>query len=289
MPEKLKIACLSFLVFTLLLISVGCKDMDESIDLPILMYHHFIDSGECKDNTEVSKERFEEQIAALKAAGYNTVSPQQLIEYVDNGEPLPKNPVFITMDDGYTSNVEIAAPILEKYRMCATVFIIGLTEGQTEYPHSGKPLDVPHMHYEDAADYIASGVLTIQSHTYDMHQRASHGFSGRDGVLALEGESEEAYTEALRADFGRSFQDIETALSEKPMALAYPYGLSSETSEKVLKEMGIKITLTTNYGVNHLSVGDPECLYKMNRCYVTDDMSGEDLIDLLESLKEPNI
>ena len=38
----------------------------------------------------------------------------EVLDYVDIGAPLPEKPVLITMDDGYTSNLEIAAPILEE-------------------------------------------------------------------------------------------------------------------------------------------------------------------------------
>lgn len=284
MLNRVKRLCLLCLTAAAALCFTACGTGKDSVKLPVLMYHHFIESGEITMYTVVTQERFEEQIAALHDAGYNAVSPQQLIDFVENDIPLPENPVYITMDDGYASNVELAAPILEKYDMCATVFVVGLTEGETEYPHSGKPLDPPRMCYEDAADYVASGVLTVQSHTYDMHQRKEYGFSGRDGVLQLKGESKAEYTAALKADFERSFQDIQADLGEKPMALAYPFGLCSGTSEKVLEEMGVKITLTTDYGVNRLKPGKPNCLRKMKRCYATEDMSGEDLVQMVDGL-----
>lgn len=81
--------------------------------LPVLMYHHF-DEEPGGSTMVVSPERFAEQMAALKQAGYTAVTPEQIVDYVDNGTPLPEKPVWISMDDGYQSNLTYAAPVLQR-------------------------------------------------------------------------------------------------------------------------------------------------------------------------------
>ena len=157
--------------------------------LPVLMYHHFAD--EAKEGTVVTPVRFREQMNALKEAGYQAVTIPQVIDYVENGAPLPARPILITMDDGYGSNLDTAAPILEETGMCATVFAIGINEGEEYYPHSGEPMWQERFAFEKAAPWVEKGIIDVQSHTFDMHQLASYGYSGRDGVLRLEGESDE--------------------------------------------------------------------------------------------------
>ena len=71
--------------------------------LPVLMYHHF-DEDTQGSKMIVSPERFSEQMQALADAGYTAVTPEQIVDYVDNGTPLPEKPVWISMDDGYESN-----------------------------------------------------------------------------------------------------------------------------------------------------------------------------------------
>ena len=66
--------------------------------LPVLMYHHF--AAAASEETVVSADRFREQMAALRSAGYTAVTLQQILDYVDDGTPLPEKPFLITMDDG---------------------------------------------------------------------------------------------------------------------------------------------------------------------------------------------
>ena len=167
--------------------------------LPVLMYHHF--AQESPYGTIVSFDKFREQMTALRDAGYETVTIPQIIDFVDGGPPLPDKPVLITMDDGYTSNLTDAAPVLEELGMNATVFVIGVNEGEEIYIHNGEPLSPPRFSYEEAAPWVEKGVIEIQSHTYDMHQWApfESGDQIRTSALPLAEETEEDYAAALAA------------------------------------------------------------------------------------------
>lgn len=249
----------------------------KSCRLPVLLYHHFDETVTA--DTVVSPERFREQMTALKEAGYTTVTLGQIAEYVDHGAPLPEKPVLITMDDGYTSNLTVAAPILEELGMCATVFLIGIYEGETLSPHSGNPLYPARFAYEDAREWVEKGVLELQSHTFDMHQRAGDGFSGRDGILPKDGEAEEQYRAALKADaaaFAAKMRehDPEAAI----LALAYPYGFFCDEARNVLEEAGICFTFTVAEHTNMLRIGDAGCLWDMGRFNVTNRDSGAELV-----------
>jgi peptidoglycan/xylan/chitin deacetylase (PgdA/CDA1 family) len=67
---------------------------------------------------------FENQLAELKAYGYNTLFFGQLYDHYMNGAELPENPIIITFDDGYESNYTLGYPVLKKYGMNACVFMI---------------------------------------------------------------------------------------------------------------------------------------------------------------------
>lgn len=252
--------------------------------LPILMYHHFEETSD--SGTVVSAARFREQMTALHEAGYQTVTIPQVIDYVKNGGSLPDKPVLITMDDGYTSNLTVAAPVLEELGMCATVFVIGVNEGEALYVHSGEPFWQARFAYEEAAGWVEKGVIDVQSHTFDMHQLASYGYSGRDGVLRMEGESEADYRQALLADF-RLFQERrEGTVSSDLVALAYPFGYYDEEADGLMKEAGYAVTITIDERINRLEQNDEGCLRMMGRFNVTDGVSGEELTARLDQYFE---
>ena len=248
--------------------------------LPVLMYHHFAD--EAKEGTVVTPVRFREQMNALKEAGYQAVTIPQVIDYVENGAPLPARPILITMDDGYGSNLDTAAPILEETGMCATVFAIGINEGEEYYPHSGEPMWQERFAFEKAAPWVEKGIIDVQSHTFDMHQLASYGYSGRDGVLRLEGESDEDYRQALLSDTEAFRQRRGNRVGTELLALAYPFGYYSEEADALLKEAGYAVTFTIDERPNYLSVHKGSCLRMMGRVNVTDWISGQELVQLLQ-------
>ncbi len=255
----------------------GLRRRGQSCRLPVLMYHHFVEGGEGLEGTVVSAGRFREQMTALRDQGFTAVTMAQVLDYVDGGGELPKRPVLITMDDGYTSSLTIAAPILEELGMCATVFVIGINEGQTVYAHSGEPLLPERFAYEEAAPWVEKGVLDLQCHTWDMHQLASYGFSGRDGLCPLEGEPEGAYAAAVAEDLELFRQRREGRVSTDLTALAYPFGFYSPWADECLYRGGIRATFTVEERENLLRRGDEGCLWRMGRYNVTQGWSGEAL------------
>ncbi len=254
----------------------------KSRKLTVLMYHHF-------DKTEnsylvVSKSRFREQLTALNEAGYNVVTINEVIDFVEGDGKLPAKSLLITMDDGYTSNLEIAAPVLEELSMNATVFVIGVNEGRDTYIHSGETLSPPRFDYSQAEPWVKKGVMNIQSHTYDLHQRAEYGFSGREGVLPKENEGEEEYLRVLTEDC-RLFKEgrADHNLPELK-ALAYPFGFCTPEIDKALGNE-FDITFTTAEHLNKITKGNSQSLRMLGRFNVSGELTGEDLVNMLKNAK----
>lgn len=247
--------------------------------LPILMYHHFAD--ESKSGTVVTPASFREQMSALREAGYEAVNVSQVIGFVREGTPLPEKPVLITMDDGYGSNLDVAAPILEETGMRATIFVIGINEGEEYYVHSGEPMWQHRFAFEEAAPWVEKGIIDVQSHTFDMHQLESYGYSGRDGVRRIPGESDSEYRSALLADAEAFRRRREGRVATELLALAYPFGYYDLEADEVMKEAGYQLTVTIDERINWLHAGDEGCLRMMGRFNVTDCDSGEELVDRL--------
>lgn len=251
--------------------------------LPILMYHHF-DENPGDSKMIVSPRRFEEHMDTLKKAGYTAVTPQQIVDYVDNGVPLPEKPVWISMDDGYQSNLDVAAPILARNGMHATIYCIGVSVGKSTYKEMGAPI-IPHFSYEQAKKWYDMGVINVQSHTYDMHNVwALDAANYRRGVLPRPEESLPAYMETFLADFQRSNDGIRQAFGYDSLAFAYPFGLNNAVIEGLLQMRGVRLTVTIREDINTLRQGDPSCLYGMARFNITDDVTGQ---ELLRKIQEP--
>ena len=266
--------------FTDVLSPAALSPDEISAQVPILMYHHL--SEDVTNSEMVSPEQFEAQIRALSEAGYTGVSFDELQAYVLRGAPLPEKPVVITFDDGYESNYTLAYPILQKYGMKATIFAIGVSFGKDHYKDTDYAI-TPHFGAAEAAEMAASGLISIQSHTYDMHQWPPYesGSAVRENILPLPGEGEEAYVQALTEDFTRSRALLEDAAGQPVDVLAYPAGQYSTLTQVTLQSLGVHVTLSTNPGVNTVVRGLPQTLYAMLRFGITEDVTPEALLDMI--------
>ena len=263
------------------------EDIDASTytaQVPVLMYHSFTEEAEEVDYTTVHIDDFRRQMAALKAGGFQTVSYEDLLDYVNHGAELPEKPVVISIDDGYQDNIDLAAPVLEAEGFSAAVAVIGCSVGKTTYKDTDTPI-TPHFTLESAAPYVESGVLDIQTHSYDMHQVAElDGEDCRQGALRREGESEEDYLAALTEDVWRAREQIASVLEGECRVYTYPYGWYDTLSEVMLHSLGFQVTVTTEPGVNEIIKGIPQSLYLLKRVTVAGGVSDSELMQTLSGL-----
>lgn len=249
----------------------------DEVYVPILLFHHL--DADAYNSMVVTPDYFDTVLTAVKQAGYSTVTVKELIDFVDMGAALPEKPVLITFDDGYLSNLELAAPILKRHDMTGVVFVIGVSVGKETYKDTGVAI-TPHFSWADAG--AAADVFEIQSHTYDMHNTAELDTENfREGVLPRTDESAAAYKKAFRKDFKRSKKELESGMGTKVTAFAYPYGLHNETTEQILKDAGVRMSLLISEGPNLVRIGDPESLFLMNRMIVKNDTPTEEILQYL--------
>ena len=247
--------------------------------VPVFLYHQI--DPQAEGDISITPEHFEAQIAALAEAGYTAVLPEDLQAYVNQGKALPEKPILITFDDGYLSNYEYAWPILEKYGMKATIFVIGSTVGNTEhYKDTNYPI-TPHFTWEQAREMVDSGVISIQSHTYDMHQWAPYeSGQARENILRWERESEDAYRQVLSQDCGLIREAITQGTGEDQVhVLAYPNGQLDPLAQVTLLENGFDILFTTQASCNTLLKGQPQSLLGLGRYNMNQAVSVEQTLE----------
>ncbi len=255
------------------------RDESAELELPILMYHHL--SEEASEGDTISIADFEAHLDALLSEGYTTVLPEEVIAYVNEGAALPEKPIMLCFDDGYESNFTLAFDALSERSMRAAVFIIGSSFGKDTYKDTGEPI-ISHFGSKEAQIMLESGVFSIQSHTWDMHQAAQYEQGeARLYVEPLPSESDSEFVTAVNEDIAK----MRALLSEtgSPLcAQAYPGGVHSLLSEVALRGAGVEMTLTSTPGKNILVKGLDECLRAMKRYSVKGDVSAQELIGMVK-------
>ena len=157
-------------------------------DVPILMYHYVSAAPSAKDRIRyglsVPPEMFEAQLKLLSDYGFSTITLRELYEYLALGKTLPDNAVVLTFDDGYVDNYTNAFPLLQKYGMRGTFFVLTgpADDGNPTYLswdmvqamsdagmdiqlHSRDHLDMRNRSYEWLVFQIIGGRQSIEGHT----------------------------------------------------------------------------------------------------------------------------
>ena len=245
----------------------------KEIDVPILMYHH-IEQDENKLNEfMVTPDKFKSDMQIINKLGYETISYGELYDFVYNNGNLPEKPIIITFDDGYESNYIYAYPVLKKYNMKATIAVVGIMVGKSTYNGNDS---FKHFTYEQAKEMYNSGLIDIQSHTYNMHD-----IKYRVGIKRKNNENENKYIDSVKNDIKISMREIEENVGNKQIVFTYPYGAYDILTEKILSELGYKITVTTDPGVNHVVKEDGESLLKLKRYDIKNNTNLRELLDIL--------
>lgn len=127
----------------------------------ILMYHSVAEDEVAKfidPPNHLPKTEFEKQVAFL-SQHRNVVSLTELMGQLDAGEEPTAGTVCITFDDGYLDNLTVAAPILQKYQLPATLYL------PTKYIDRGE------THWADTMHQL------LEFRTRDRLEMPSLGFS----------------------------------------------------------------------------------------------------------------
>jgi peptidoglycan/xylan/chitin deacetylase (PgdA/CDA1 family) len=94
--------------------------------MPVLMYHRF---SEGEDYGKTSRETFEAHLSYL-ARHYKVISLSDAVRHLNEGN-LPKRSAVLTIDDGYHDFYDIAYPVLKKFGLPATLYVVtGFLDGK---------------------------------------------------------------------------------------------------------------------------------------------------------------
>lgn len=201
---------------------------------PILLYHK-IDRPTPDVRIRgafTNPRRFERQMSYLVRGGYRFFSASSMADqYLELGR-FPDKSVCITFDDGWKDNYTYAFPILKKFQIPATVFVvpacIGTTTAMVTADGEGSR---EHLSMEDIREMSASG---IEFGSHSMNHKLFNSISA----------------EEIEREVTESKTFIENLLQKRCDTLAYPAGFFTKEAKLLVKTAGFLGAFSTVYGAN---------------------------------------
>ena len=223
----------------------------ETKGIPVLMYHK-IDLT-VRDMLTVSTAQFESHLKYLQEIGYQSITTKELSDFLENKTILPQNPVLITFDDGYVSNLELAYPLLQKYKMKATIFLPTAYLGGTS------------SWYEGGADLMNYGQLkSMDSEVieFGLHSHKHSNFKHSN-------------VEQMREELLTNQQILAQNDITFSHTFAYPYGgrPKKKGASKAMKMMFAEIGIKAAFRIgNKVNLFKPKDVFELKRI----DIQGND-------------
>ncbi|MCI8332276.1 MAG: polysaccharide deacetylase family protein [Clostridiales bacterium] len=216
---------------------------DENGDLPAAVMYHLIMEEPYNKNTAlfVRPGDFEDQIKALIEEDY-------VFLFANDYRKTKQKSIMITFDDGYLDNYTTMFPIIKKYNVKVTIFLITDSIGKPE-----------HMTEEQIKEMADSGLVKFESHT------ATHP--------SLPNLNEQQ----LINEFERSITKIEELTGQKVTALAYPGGNFDQNVIDVAERYFKYCYLARTYGQEGFT---PDMA--IPRYYGARDMSTESYLQMIK-------
>lgn len=189
--------------------------------IPVLMYHYVYDPANPPADVDanwVPTTSLEPQLQYLTQNNFYYPSWPEVRAFIDGKHSLPKNSIVMTFDDGEPHFFQYGSPLLAKYKVPATSFVIG---ADGEALNKMKTYATPYLEYE--------------SHSFDMHRAG--GTVGHGGRISAMSHQE------IVDDLKQSEQ-----VTGSLQAFAYPFGDTTPDAIEAVRETGTLAAFTTQYG-----------------------------------------
>ena len=234
------------------------------------------------------------QFAWLKENGYRVISLDDVIAAREGRKALPDKAVLLTFDDGFRSVYTRVFPLLKLFGYPAIVALSGHwleagSDGNVEYEGRQVPRE-NFVSWDQVREMMASGLVEVASHSYDMHRGHAGNPQGSLMPAAVtlryengKYEDEATYGARVRADLARNSALIRANTGRAPRVMVWPFGRDSGELAKIASGLGMPYGLNLAAGVNR-STDDPA---RIRREVM---VNNPPLADFIESVqKEPRI
>ncbi|WP_433616446.1 polysaccharide deacetylase family protein [Dactylosporangium sp. CA-139114] len=229
--------------------------------VPVLGYHSI--SDERRDGTlrwSVSPGDFDEQMALIRQRECTPLTVSGYAAALRGVAPLPPRPVLITFDDGFPDLAEAALPVLRRYDLTATAYVITSRLGVTR-PTTGSD---PALDWDGLAELRAYGV-EIGSH--------SRTHCALDCLRRR----------ALDPEIAHSRRELEDGLQAPVASFAYPYGYHSPAVRRAVQDAGYSAACAVKNALSH----EEDDVFAIARVLIERDTGTEALDALLDGRGRP--
>lgn len=186
--------------------------------------------------------QFERQMFLLKLLRIQTISLQDLVSFYQARKNIHPRSVVLTFDDGYEDNYFYAFPILRKYGLRATIFLVTDLIGKKNSWDSG----TIQLLRESQIEEMHSAGIDFGSHT------ATHlDLTQTNGNL-------------IREELLRSKEKLISLTRRLEISFCYPYARASEAAKKVVQEAGYFCALAGSEGIGE----EVEDLFSLHRIQI---------------------
>jgi peptidoglycan/xylan/chitin deacetylase (PgdA/CDA1 family) len=190
---------------------------------PIIAYHSVNPVIEKERNRLiVTPDTFERQMRFLQKHHYNVILVEELARLTKEKKRIPHKTLAITFDDGYKDNYTYAFPILKKYNIPATIFLIINEIGRRENDR---------LNWQQILTMQESGLINFGSHCL-----------GPEPLVNIKSDA------LLRKEIFDSKKILEGKLNKQIKIFSYPGGFFNDRIRQLVKEAGYDYALTTNPG-----------------------------------------
>jgi len=204
-------------------------------EIPILMYHRLVEhpSEQGVHGTWTTVQMFEKHLRLIQRMGFETLT---FTDFQDKGFMHRFSPgrkyLMITADDGYQDNLTRMLPLLKKYNMKATVYVVsGETHNRWDVEHPTDPdVRVPLLSADEIRALDASGHVEIGGHTL------SHA------------KLDELDAKSQAKEIRENKRALEGILGHPMLSFAYPFGYLNASAKTQAQEAGYAYAVATDSG-----------------------------------------
>lgn len=193
-------------------------------DPVVLMYHGFTEVRRADDpeNLFVEVDRLEEQLAWLLAEGWRPLDLDDYLAWRAGGpRPGPRS-FLVTIDDGFTSVLDLAVPVLERLRVPSVLYVPSdLVGGTARWLPS--PADQP----------LLDGDALRHLHDRRLVELGVHGADHTD----LRARTPEELVHQVR----RAHDTLGDLLGEPVRSFAYPFGGHDAAARAAVAAAGFEV------------------------------------------------
>lgn len=224
-----------------------------SYRIPIVMYHYVEYVRDKKDYTrqllDTEPKVFEAQIRTMVDANFTFLKMNEVADILEGTRRLPEKPVAITFDDGYKDFFTDAYPILKKYKVKATAYVV--------------------PGFFDKPNYMsAAQILTLsKDKNIELGAHTMHHVWLKDMPLSLK-----------EREIVESKYKLEDLIHKPVVSFAYPYGAFDNLAIDLVKNAGFRTAVSTIPGIDE-SWANRYFLFRLR----TGVMTGSTLLNYLRN------